>query len=203
MLPERSVFELHNTIQRHLCFRTGRVYGIRGWPLKTCLMSPGTTHLCGFEIILRTSSVSNCDRWCGSRASKYRASSSATLVFAQALTSHIYHPVVSKFQFAVPEYASTSAQRLTSNRNPRVANAKLPANTVIMHRCVVLISAAHAFVATTTNRPCSLALRSSILSDDVFPSTATDASSATCPMDERRLREGSRLHGPQRTTAAR
>ena len=35
--------------------------------------------------------------------------------------------------------------------------------------------AAHAFVATTTNRPCSLALRSSILSDDVFPSTATDA----------------------------
>ena len=50
-----------------------------------------------------------------------------------------------------------------------------PANTVIMHRCLVLtISAAHAFVATTTNRPCSLALRSSILSDDVFPSTATD-----------------------------
>ena len=37
--------------------------------LKPVLMSPGTTHLCGFEIILRTSSVSNCDRWCGSRAS--------------------------------------------------------------------------------------------------------------------------------------
>ena len=46
----------------------------------------------------------------------------------------------------------------------------------VMHRCVLalVVSAAHAFVATTTNRPCSLALRSSILSDDVFPSTATD-----------------------------
>ena len=44
-----------------------------------------------------------------------------------------------------------------------------------MHRCVLALafSAAHAFVATT-HKPCSIALRSSILSDDVFPSTATD-----------------------------
>ena len=44
-----------------------------------------------------------------------------------------------------------------------------------MHRCVLAlaVSAAHAFVATT-HKPCSIALRSSLLSDDVFPSTATD-----------------------------
>ena len=44
-----------------------------------------------------------------------------------------------------------------------------------MHRCVLALalSAAHAFVATT-HKPCSIALRSSLLSDDVFPSTATD-----------------------------
>ena len=46
--------------------------------------------------------------------------------------------------------------------------------TAMMHRCLFVLASAHAFVATTTNRPCSLALRSSILSDDVFPSTATD-----------------------------
>ena len=46
--------------------------------------------------------------------------------------------------------------------------------TAMMHRCLFVLACAHAFVATTTNRPCNLALRSSILSDDVFPSTATD-----------------------------
>ena len=45
--------------------------------------------------------------------------------------------------------------------------------TAMIHRCLFVIVSAHAFVATI-NRPCSLALRSSILSDDVFPSTATD-----------------------------
>ena len=40
MLWLRSVFELHNTIQRHLCFRIGRVYGIRGLQNKTCFDEP-------------------------------------------------------------------------------------------------------------------------------------------------------------------
>lgn len=45
--------------------------------------------------------------------------------------------------------------------------------TAMMHRCLFVLAAAHAFV-TTTHKPCSIALHSSILSDDVFPSTATD-----------------------------
>ena len=78
---------------------------------------------------------------------------------------------------AVPEYTALNA-KVSRATAIHVANAELScqlASTVIMHRCVLalVVSAAHAFVATT-RKPCSIALHSSILSDDVFPSTATD-----------------------------